>query len=168
MTCAYFAWVPCFHEKKMIGMSLYRIQRMESKPSRIPRRISVQASGSPVGSSTGNSLSGAYSTRESSWRLESGYQVMYFFSFLWSINNFKSVFFNQEKPQNLDKKKFLRCKNLLTRPVTVIGELVVLDFLVLPALVCSCTFRNQLFNEWEGILIIWIHFLMNHCHPKSG
>ncbi|NWH96236.1 MARH7 ligase, partial [Aegithalos caudatus] len=47
---------------------------MESKPSRIPRRISVQASGSPLGSRTGNSLSGAYSTRESSWRLESGYQ----------------------------------------------------------------------------------------------
>ncbi|KAL2302049.1 hypothetical protein Nmel_009456, partial [Mimus melanotis] len=56
----------------MIGMSLYRIQRMESKPSRIPRRISVQASSSPLGSRTGNS--GAYSTRESSWRLESGYQ----------------------------------------------------------------------------------------------
>ncbi|KAI1237423.1 hypothetical protein IHE44_0014692 [Lamprotornis superbus] len=50
------------------------IQRMESKPSRIPRRISVQASSSPLGSRTGNSLSGAYSTRESSWRLESGYQ----------------------------------------------------------------------------------------------
>ncbi|NWY23530.1 MARH7 ligase, partial [Pheucticus melanocephalus] len=47
---------------------------MESKPSRIPRRISVQASSSPVGSRTGNSLSGAYSTRESSWRFESGYQ----------------------------------------------------------------------------------------------
>ncbi|NXQ17353.1 MARH7 ligase, partial [Peucedramus taeniatus] len=47
---------------------------MESKPSRIPRRISVQTSSSPVGSRTGNSLSGAYSTRESSWRLESGYQ----------------------------------------------------------------------------------------------
>ncbi|NWV58546.1 MARH7 ligase, partial [Malurus elegans] len=47
---------------------------MESKPSRIPRRISVQTSSSPVGSGTGNSLSGAYSTRESSWRLESGYQ----------------------------------------------------------------------------------------------
>ncbi|XP_023787273.1 E3 ubiquitin-protein ligase MARCH7 isoform X7 [Cyanistes caeruleus] len=58
----------------MISMSLYRIQRMESKPSRIPRRISVQASNSPLGSRTGNSLSGAYSTRESSWRLESGYQ----------------------------------------------------------------------------------------------
>ncbi|KAM3667784.1 LOW QUALITY PROTEIN: E3 ubiquitin-protein ligase MARCHF7 [Ammospiza maritima maritima] len=55
-------------------MSLYRIQRMESKPSRIPRRISLQPSSSPVGSRTGNSLSGAYSTRESSWRLESGYQ----------------------------------------------------------------------------------------------
>lgn len=54
---------------------------MESKPSRIPRRISVQASSSPVGSRTGNSLSGAYSTRESSWRLESGCQVMYFFPF---------------------------------------------------------------------------------------
>ncbi|NXR97236.1 MARH7 ligase, partial [Oxylabes madagascariensis] len=47
---------------------------MESKPSRIPRKISVQASSSPLGSRTGNSLSGAYSTRESSWRLESGYQ----------------------------------------------------------------------------------------------
>ncbi|NWW61384.1 MARH7 ligase, partial [Ifrita kowaldi] len=47
---------------------------MESKPSRIPRRISVQSSSSPLGSRTGNSLSGAYSTRESSWRLESGYQ----------------------------------------------------------------------------------------------
>ncbi|NXS10979.1 MARH7 ligase, partial [Neodrepanis coruscans] len=49
---------------------------MESKPSRIPRRISVQASSSSLGSRTltGNSLSGAYSTRESSWRLESGYQ----------------------------------------------------------------------------------------------
>ncbi|XP_039925062.1 E3 ubiquitin-protein ligase MARCHF7 isoform X2 [Hirundo rustica] len=47
---------------------------MESKPSRIPRRISVQASNSPLGSRTGNSLSGAYSSRESSWRLESGYQ----------------------------------------------------------------------------------------------
>ncbi|NWZ66985.1 MARH7 ligase, partial [Acrocephalus arundinaceus] len=45
---------------------------MESKPSRIPRRISVQASSSPLGSRTGNT--GAYSTRESSWRLESGYQ----------------------------------------------------------------------------------------------
>ncbi|NXM80207.1 MARH7 ligase, partial [Oenanthe oenanthe] len=47
---------------------------MESKPSRIPRRISVQASSSPLGSRTGNSLSGAYGSRESSWRLESGYQ----------------------------------------------------------------------------------------------
>ncbi|XP_066046633.1 E3 ubiquitin-protein ligase MARCHF7 isoform X2 [Chamaea fasciata] len=47
---------------------------MESKPSRIPRRISVQASSSPLGSRTGNSLSGAYNTRESSWRLESGHQ----------------------------------------------------------------------------------------------
>ncbi|NXC31716.1 MARH7 ligase, partial [Campylorhamphus procurvoides] len=49
---------------------------MESKPSRIPRRISVPASSSSLGSRTltGNSLAGAYSTRESSWRLESGYQ----------------------------------------------------------------------------------------------
>ncbi|NWX40931.1 MARH7 ligase, partial [Steatornis caripensis] len=49
---------------------------MESKPSRIPRRISVQASSSSVGSRTlaGNSLAGAYSARESSRRLESGYQ----------------------------------------------------------------------------------------------
>ncbi|NWV29136.1 MARH7 ligase, partial [Origma solitaria] len=47
---------------------------MESKPSRIPRRISVQTSSSPLGSRTGNSLSGSYSTRESSWRLGSAYQ----------------------------------------------------------------------------------------------
>ncbi|XP_065493863.1 E3 ubiquitin-protein ligase MARCHF7 isoform X4 [Caloenas nicobarica] len=52
------------------------MQRMESKPSRIPRRISLQASSSPLGSRalTGNSLAGAYSARESSRRLESGYQ----------------------------------------------------------------------------------------------
>ncbi|XP_035750331.1 E3 ubiquitin-protein ligase MARCHF7 isoform X2 [Egretta garzetta] len=49
---------------------------MESKPSRIPRRISVQASSSSLGSRTltGNSLAGAYSAREPSRRLESGYQ----------------------------------------------------------------------------------------------
>ncbi|XP_064926123.1 E3 ubiquitin-protein ligase MARCHF7 isoform X4 [Columba livia] len=53
------------------------MQRMESKPSRIPRRISVPASSSPLGSRalTGNSLAGAYSARESSRRLESGYQI---------------------------------------------------------------------------------------------
>ncbi|XP_075566281.1 E3 ubiquitin-protein ligase MARCHF7 isoform X1 [Pelecanus crispus] len=49
---------------------------MESKPSRIPRRISVQASSSSLGSRTltGSSLAGAYSARESSRRLDSGYQ----------------------------------------------------------------------------------------------
>ncbi|XP_075613589.1 E3 ubiquitin-protein ligase MARCHF7 isoform X15 [Balearica regulorum gibbericeps] len=49
---------------------------MESKPSRIPRRISVQASSSSLGSRTltGSSLAGAYSARETSRRLESGYQ----------------------------------------------------------------------------------------------
>ncbi|XP_068805645.1 E3 ubiquitin-protein ligase MARCHF7 isoform X4 [Struthio camelus] len=49
---------------------------MESKPSRIPRRISVQASSTSLGSRalTGSSLAGAYSARESSRRLESGYQ----------------------------------------------------------------------------------------------
>ncbi|NXW11207.1 MARH7 ligase, partial [Fregetta grallaria] len=49
---------------------------MESKPSRIPRRISVQASSSSLGSRTltGNGFAGAYSARESSRRLESGYQ----------------------------------------------------------------------------------------------
>ncbi|KAM6421490.1 E3 ubiquitin-protein ligase MARCHF7 isoform 4-T4 [Rhynochetos jubatus] len=49
---------------------------MDSKPSRIPRRISVQASSSSLGSRTltGNNLAGAYSARESSRRLESGYQ----------------------------------------------------------------------------------------------
>nr|XP_013800627.1 PREDICTED: E3 ubiquitin-protein ligase MARCH7 isoform X5 [Apteryx mantelli mantelli] len=50
---------------------------MESKPSRIPRRISVQASNASLGLTgtlTGSSLAGAYSARESSRRLESGYQ----------------------------------------------------------------------------------------------
>ncbi|NXF95238.1 MARH7 ligase, partial [Eubucco bourcierii] len=49
---------------------------MESKPSRIPRRISVQTSSSSLGSRTltGNNLAGAYSARDSSRRLESGYQ----------------------------------------------------------------------------------------------
>ncbi|XP_072198099.1 E3 ubiquitin-protein ligase MARCHF7 isoform X11 [Excalfactoria chinensis] len=49
---------------------------MESKPSRIPRRISVQASSSTLGSRTltGNSLAGAYNARDSSRRLDSGYQ----------------------------------------------------------------------------------------------
>uniref|UniRef100_A0A8B9SAW1 E3 ubiquitin-protein ligase MARCHF7 n=1 Tax=Apteryx owenii TaxID=8824 RepID=A0A8B9SAW1_APTOW len=52
------------------------IRRMESKPSRIPRRISVQASNASLGSRTltRSSLAGAYSARESSRRLESGYQ----------------------------------------------------------------------------------------------
>ncbi|NXD15115.1 MARH7 ligase, partial [Nothocercus nigrocapillus] len=49
---------------------------MESKPSRIPRRISAQASSASLGSRTltGSSLAGAYSARESSRRLESGFQ----------------------------------------------------------------------------------------------
>ncbi|XP_010211586.1 PREDICTED: E3 ubiquitin-protein ligase MARCH7 isoform X1 [Tinamus guttatus] len=49
---------------------------MESKPSRIPRRISVQASSASLGSRTltGSNLAGAYSARESSRRLESGFQ----------------------------------------------------------------------------------------------
>ncbi|NWX87443.1 MARH7 ligase, partial [Nothoprocta ornata] len=49
---------------------------MESKPSRIPRRISVQASSASLGSRTvtGSSLAGAYSARESSQRLETGFQ----------------------------------------------------------------------------------------------
>ncbi|XP_067172917.1 E3 ubiquitin-protein ligase MARCHF7 isoform X4 [Apteryx mantelli] len=54
-----------------------KIRRMESKPSRIPRRISVQASNASLGLTgtlTGSSLAGAYSARESSRRLESGYQ----------------------------------------------------------------------------------------------
>ncbi|GAB0191253.1 E3 ubiquitin-protein ligase MARCHF7 [Grus japonensis] len=59
-----------------MDMPSKRIQRMESKPSRIPRRISVQASSSSLGSRTltGSSLAGAYSARETSRRLESGYQ----------------------------------------------------------------------------------------------
>ncbi|XP_009332292.1 PREDICTED: E3 ubiquitin-protein ligase MARCH7 isoform X3 [Pygoscelis adeliae] len=76
MTCACFVYRSLLLKEKIISVSLYRIQRMESKPSRIPRRISVQASSSSLGSRTltGNSLAGAYSARESSRRLESGYQ----------------------------------------------------------------------------------------------
>ncbi|XP_039349532.1 E3 ubiquitin-protein ligase MARCHF7 isoform X10 [Mauremys reevesii] len=54
--------------------------RMESKPSRIPRRISVQPSSSSslsartLSGSRGSSLTDAYHTRESSLRLDSGCQ----------------------------------------------------------------------------------------------
>uniref|UniRef100_A0A8C0F8R6 E3 ubiquitin-protein ligase MARCHF7 n=1 Tax=Bubo bubo TaxID=30461 RepID=A0A8C0F8R6_BUBBB len=76
MTCACFACRSLLLQEKITSVSLYRIQRMESKPSRIPRRVSVQASSSSLGSRTltGNSLAGAYSARESSRRLEPGYQ----------------------------------------------------------------------------------------------
>ncbi|XP_067405490.1 E3 ubiquitin-protein ligase MARCHF7 isoform X5 [Emydura macquarii macquarii] len=53
---------------------------MESKPSRIPRKISVQPSSSSslsartLAGSRGSSLTDAYHTRESSLRLDSGYQ----------------------------------------------------------------------------------------------
>uniref|UniRef100_A0A8C9UNU7 RING-type E3 ubiquitin transferase n=1 Tax=Spermophilus dauricus TaxID=99837 RepID=A0A8C9UNU7_SPEDA len=51
---------------------------MESKPSRIPRRISVQPSSSlsarMMSGSRGNSLNDAYHSRDSSFRLESEYQ----------------------------------------------------------------------------------------------
>ncbi|KAM8806553.1 E3 ubiquitin-protein ligase MARCHF7 isoform 1-T1 [Eudromia elegans] len=62
--------------REVITLSSCRIGRMESKPSRIPRRISVQASNASLGSRTltGSSLAGAYSARESSRRLESGFQ----------------------------------------------------------------------------------------------
>ncbi|XP_010191843.1 PREDICTED: probable E3 ubiquitin-protein ligase MARCH10 isoform X1 [Mesitornis unicolor] len=76
MSCACFGRRSLLVKEKIISVSLYRIQRMESKPSRIPRRISVQASSSSLGSRalTGSGLAGAYSARESSRRLESGYQ----------------------------------------------------------------------------------------------
>ncbi|XP_021494869.1 E3 ubiquitin-protein ligase MARCHF7 isoform X8 [Meriones unguiculatus] len=52
--------------------------RMESKPSRIPRRISVQPSGSlsarMVSGSRGTSLNDSYHSRDSSFRLDSEYQ----------------------------------------------------------------------------------------------
>ncbi|XP_058550646.1 E3 ubiquitin-protein ligase MARCHF7 isoform X10 [Neofelis nebulosa] len=51
---------------------------MESKPSRIPRRISVQPSGSlsarMMSGSRGNSLNDTYHSRDSSFRLDSEYQ----------------------------------------------------------------------------------------------
>uniref|UniRef100_A0A8B9IQA6 E3 ubiquitin-protein ligase MARCHF7 n=2 Tax=Anser TaxID=8842 RepID=A0A8B9IQA6_ANSCY len=75
-TCACFVCRSLLLKEKVISVSFYRVQKMESKPSRIPRRISLQASGTPIGSRplTGNSLAGAYSARESSRRLDSGYQ----------------------------------------------------------------------------------------------
>uniref|UniRef100_A0A8C6YAD7 RING-type E3 ubiquitin transferase n=1 Tax=Naja naja TaxID=35670 RepID=A0A8C6YAD7_NAJNA len=52
---------------------------MESKPSRIPRKLTVQPSGSRsarIGTgSGGTSLTDSYRTRESSFRLDSGWQV---------------------------------------------------------------------------------------------
>ncbi|XP_038960761.1 E3 ubiquitin-protein ligase MARCHF7 isoform X3 [Rattus norvegicus] len=52
--------------------------RMESKPSRIPRRISVQPSGSlsarMVSGNRGTSLNDSYHSRDSSFRLDSEYQ----------------------------------------------------------------------------------------------
>lgn len=54
---------------------------MESKPSRIPRRLSVQPSGSRsarIGAgSGGTTLTDSYRTRESSIRLDSGRQVTF-------------------------------------------------------------------------------------------
>nr|XP_012802820.2 E3 ubiquitin-protein ligase MARCHF7 isoform X6 [Jaculus jaculus] len=54
------------------------ILRMDSKPSRIPRRISVQPSGSlstrMMSGSRGNSLNDTYHSRDSSFRLDSEYQ----------------------------------------------------------------------------------------------
>uniref|UniRef100_A0A9L0K1U6 Membrane associated ring-CH-type finger 7 n=1 Tax=Equus asinus TaxID=9793 RepID=A0A9L0K1U6_EQUAS len=53
--------------------------RMESKPSRIPRRISVQPSSSlsarMMSGSRGSSLNDTYHSRDSSFRLDSEYQV---------------------------------------------------------------------------------------------
>jgi E3 ubiquitin-protein ligase MARCH7 len=55
--------------------------RMESKPSRIPRRISVQPSGSlstrMVSGNRGTSLNDSYHSRDSSFRLDSEYQVVF-------------------------------------------------------------------------------------------
>ncbi|ELW47109.1 E3 ubiquitin-protein ligase MARCH7 [Tupaia chinensis] len=56
---------------------------MESKPSRIPRRISVQPSSSlsarMMSGSRGSSFSDTYHTRDSSFRLDSEYQAEYEF-----------------------------------------------------------------------------------------
>lgn len=52
---------------------------MESKPSRIPRRISVQPPSSlsarMMSGSRGNSVNDTYNSRDSSFRLDSEYQV---------------------------------------------------------------------------------------------
>ncbi|NXL87793.1 MARH7 ligase, partial [Alectura lathami] len=90
---------------------------MESKPSRIPRRISVQASSSPLGSRTiaGNSSAGAYSARESSQRLGSGYQESSVWNSSgrdWRIGEGET----HETPWKLTTSSPTRCSGTLDHP----------------------------------------------------
>ncbi|KAG8125023.1 hypothetical protein E2320_020341 [Naja naja] len=67
----------CRVGERLVGGS--HAHKMESKPSRIPRKLTVQPSGSRsarIGTgSGGTSLTDSYRTRESSFRLDSGWQV---------------------------------------------------------------------------------------------
>lgn len=62
---------------------------MESKPSRIPRRISVQPSGSlsarMVSGNRGASLNDSYHSRDSSFRLDSEYQVVFQLEYICTV-----------------------------------------------------------------------------------
>ncbi|XP_044769594.1 E3 ubiquitin-protein ligase MARCHF7 isoform X6 [Neomonachus schauinslandi] len=68
-----------FSQRQLINICISQeTSRMESKPSRIPRRISVQPPSSlsarMMSGSRGNSLNDTYHSRESSFRLDSEYQ----------------------------------------------------------------------------------------------
>ncbi|KYO17957.1 E3 ubiquitin-protein ligase MARCH7 [Alligator mississippiensis] len=91
--------------------------RMESKPSRIPRRISVQPSSSSLSARTlaGSSLSDTYDTRDSSLRLESGCQdshLLHGSSRNWGIGEREA----HETPWKLTTSSPTRYSGTLDRP----------------------------------------------------
>ncbi|XP_006273877.1 E3 ubiquitin-protein ligase MARCHF7 [Alligator mississippiensis] len=90
---------------------------MESKPSRIPRRISVQPSSSSLSARTlaGSSLSDTYDTRDSSLRLESGCQdshLLHGSSRNWGIGEREA----HETPWKLTTSSPTRYSGTLDRP----------------------------------------------------
>uniref|UniRef100_A0A452HAC0 E3 ubiquitin-protein ligase MARCHF7 n=1 Tax=Gopherus agassizii TaxID=38772 RepID=A0A452HAC0_9SAUR len=99
-----------------------RTLRMESKPSRIPRKISVQPSSSSslsartLSGSRGSSLTNAYHTRESSLRLDSGCQesnLLHSSSRVWGIGERGEA---HETPWKLTSSSPTRYSGTLDRP----------------------------------------------------
>ncbi|XP_030436216.1 E3 ubiquitin-protein ligase MARCH7 isoform X5 [Gopherus evgoodei] len=95
---------------------------MESKPSRIPRKISVQPSSSSslsartLSGSRGSSLTNAYHTRESSLRLDSGCQesnLLHSSSRVWGIGERGEA---HETPWKLTSSSPTRYSGTLDRP----------------------------------------------------